>query len=108
MLQKWMWATSIDLKSAYHHWPIHPRDKPFLVFEFYGRFYQHQSLPFGLSVAPREWQRAMEAVVTCMRAQGAFIWVFLDDFFIGGSQSTGSIHTHQKIVTITGRFRGGN
>jgi hypothetical protein len=97
LLQTNMWATSIDLKSAYHHWPIHPRDKPFLVFEFFGRFYQHQSLPFGLSVAPREWQRAMEAVVTCMRAQGAFIWVYLDDFLLVGN-SPQEVYKHTQTL----------
>ena len=54
-------------------------------FEYLGNFFQHQSLPFGLAVAPREWQRAMQAVVKYMRQKGATIWVYLDDFLILGA-----------------------
>lgn len=86
-LKKGMYATKIDIKSAYHHWPIAARDKNFLVFEYQGKYYQHQSLPFGLSVAPREWQRAMEAVVKVLREEGATIWVYLDDFLLIGQDT---------------------
>ena len=56
-----------------------------LCFEYLGKYFQHQSLPFGLAVAPREWQRAMQAVVKYMRQKGATIWVYLDDFLILGA-----------------------
>ena len=90
-----MWATSIDIKSAYLHWPISARDKPYLCFEYAGRYYQHQALPFGLSVAPREWQRAMQAVVNYMRNHGCLIWVYLDDFLLLG-YSAQEVLTHTK------------
>jgi hypothetical protein len=83
-IKKGMYGISIDLKSAYHHWPIHPRDRPFLVFEFKGRYFMHHSLPFGLAVAPREWQRAMMAVVNYCRTHGLLLWVYLDDFLLLG------------------------
>ena len=73
---------SIDIKNAYHHWPIHPRDRPYLCFQWEGKYFCHNSLPFGLSVAPREWQRAMMAVVNFLRVQGVQIWVYLDDFLL--------------------------
>ena len=92
--KKNMWATSIDIKSAYLHWPISDRDKPYLCFEYGGRYFQHQALPFGLSVAPREWQRAMQAVVKYMRKQGALIWVYLDDFLLLG-------YTAEEVATQT-------
>ena len=93
--KKGMWATSIDIKSAYLHWPISARDKPYLCFEYAGRYYQHQALPFGLSVAPREWQRAMQAVVNYMRNHGCLIWVYLDDFLLLG-YSAQEVLTHTK------------
>ena len=84
-LQQGHWGASIDIKDAYLHWPISERDKPMLCFEYLGKYFQHQSLPFGLAVAPREWQRAMQAVVKYMRQMGATIWVYLDDFLILGA-----------------------
>ena len=89
-----MWGTSLDIKSAYHHMPIHPRDKPFLVFEYEGHFFQHESLPFGLAVAPREWQHAMEVIAAHMRARGCLIWIYLDDFLIVGQERKGGAATH--------------
>lgn len=82
-IKKGMWATSVDLKAAYTHLPIHPRDKPWLVFQYEGHFYQHQALPFGLSVAPREWQRLMDPIVQHVRKiTGCLCWVYLDDFLL--------------------------
>ena len=63
MLHKGMWATKVDIKGAYNHLPLAPRDKPYLNFYFEGQYYRHESLPFGLNVAPREWQRCMQPVI---------------------------------------------
>lgn len=86
-LHKGMWATKIDIKSAYLHWPIHERDQPYLCFQFKGEFFMHKALPFGLAVAPREWQRAMSALCHHLRKQGVTLWVYLDDFLIIGHTS---------------------
>ena len=39
-------------------------------------------LPFGLNIAPREWQRLMLPVVNHLREKGVLLWVYLDDFLI--------------------------
>ena len=46
------WATSIDLKDAYLHVPIHIGHREFLQFIYRGTTYQFGCLPFGLSTAP--------------------------------------------------------
>lgn len=97
-LSKGMYACKIDLKNAYLHWPISERDKKFLVFEYQGRYFQHESLPFGLSVAPREWQRAMEAIVKVLRREGATIWVYLDDFLLLGCAKKEVAHYTQLLL----------
>ena len=43
-LQKGMWACKVDIKGAYNHWPLHPRDKPYLTFSLDGKVYQHERL----------------------------------------------------------------
>ena len=79
-----MWAAKVDLKSAYNHLPICPEHRPWLCFQYQEKFYMHNAMPFGLSVAPREWQRLMQPILTHMRALGSQIWIYLDDFLLLG------------------------
>ena len=81
-LQKGMWAAKIDLKAAYNHLPIHPEDRPWLCINYGDKFYKHNALPFGLSIAPREWQRLMHPIITLMRGLGCMLWIYLDDFLL--------------------------
>lgn len=43
---------SWDIKSAYHHLPLHRDVRQYLVFRVGDRFYEPQTLPFGPSLAP--------------------------------------------------------
>ena len=95
-----MWGAKVDLKSAYTHLPISERDKPWLVFQHQGKFYQHQALPFGLAVAPREWQRLMQPILLEMRRRGCLIWVYLDDFLILGASQEQVNEFTQQLVTL--------
>ena len=99
-LHKEMWASKVDIKGAYNHWPLHPKDKPYLTFSLDGKVYQHESLPFGLSVAPREWQRAMQPIIHHLRALGALIWVYMDDFLIVGEDPFQVAHFTQHLVDL--------
>jgi hypothetical protein len=51
-LRQGMWTTSIDLKDAYFHVPIHPSYRKYLRFQVLGRVYQFVALLFGLNTAP--------------------------------------------------------
>ena len=64
-LRPGQYACKIDLKSAYFHMGIHPRDRPYLGVYVDGEFYRWCVLPFGLNVAPREWQRLMQPILYC-------------------------------------------
>ena len=77
-----MWAAKIDLEAAYTHLPIFPPYRKWLAFEYEGKFYVHNALPFGLNCAPREWQRLMKPLLHHMRQHGCLIWVYLDDFLL--------------------------
>jgi hypothetical protein len=78
------WAAKVDLTNAYGHLPLSERDIPYVGFQFRGRYFCHLALPFGLSVAPREWQRLMFPIIKHMRLQGCMCWVYLDDFLVLG------------------------
>jgi hypothetical protein len=47
------WATSIDLRDAYFHIPLHPSTRKYMRFWWKGRLFQFLVLPFGLSPAPK-------------------------------------------------------
>ena len=99
-LHKGMWACKVDIKGAYNHLPIAPRDKPYLNFCYEGQYYRHESLPFGLNVAPREWQRCMLPIINKLRHQGALIWVYLDDFLILGENPQEVAQHTQALLNL--------
>lgn len=78
-LEEGMWATSIDLKDAYLHVPIHPRYQRFLAFRYRGVDYSFRALPFGLATAPRVFTRVSRAVLAYLRRQGVLLFAYLDD-----------------------------
>jgi len=51
-VQKGQWLTSLDLKDAYFHVPIHPESRRYLRFLHQGIVWQFKALPFGLNTAP--------------------------------------------------------
>ena len=81
-LKKGYYDCKLDLKPAYFHMPIAKRDAPWLAFRHRGRVFRWDCLPFGLNIAPREWQRMMLPVVSHLRRKGVLLSVYLDDFLI--------------------------
>ena len=51
-LRQGEWTTSLDLKDAYLHVPVHPAFRKYLRFMHRGVAYHFVALPFGLSTAP--------------------------------------------------------
>ncbi|KAA6353608.1 MAG: hypothetical protein EZS28_050865, partial [Streblomastix strix] len=47
LIMKGDWATSLDLKSAFHHLIIYPPRRPYLAFEPMGKVCQYSAMPFG-------------------------------------------------------------
>ncbi|KAA6360968.1 MAG: hypothetical protein EZS28_043505, partial [Streblomastix strix] len=47
LIRKGDWATSLDLKSAFHHLKVYPPHRPYLAFEAMGKVYQYRAMPFG-------------------------------------------------------------
>ena len=76
------WATSLDLKDAYLHIPIHPSHHKFLAFRYRGVDYCFRALPFGLSTAPRVFTRVTRAVLAFLRRKGILVFAYLDDWLL--------------------------
>ncbi|KAA6324141.1 MAG: hypothetical protein EZS28_054225, partial [Streblomastix strix] len=45
-------ATSLDLKSAFHHLIVFLPHRPYLAFETMGKVYQYRAMPFGTQHSP--------------------------------------------------------
>ena len=74
---------TFDIKSAYHHIPIHDHCKQFLGFSWpcYDQiaYYVFNVLPFGLSSAVYMFTKITKALTKKWRSQGISILMYLDD-----------------------------
>jgi hypothetical protein len=76
------WAASIDLRDAYFHVTIHPRDRCWLRFVWREQVFQFKALPFGLSLSPWVFTAVVKELVSTARRQGIRIPAYLDDWLV--------------------------
>ncbi len=88
---------SLDLKYAYFHIQVAPHHRQFLRFAFEGVAYQYKVLPFGLSLAPCNFTRRMDAALSPLRQMGIRILNYLDDWLIL-SQSEAVSTSHKTLL----------
>ena len=79
VLPQGVFATSIDLKDAYWHIPIHPYYRKFLGFAIGGRKFRFRAMPFGLNIAPRVFTKLCRPILRELRSRGVNVLVYLDD-----------------------------
>ena len=58
-MRKGMWATSIDLKDAYFHIPVHKKFRKFMRIALFGQIFQFKAMPMGLNVSARVFTKVM-------------------------------------------------
>jgi hypothetical protein len=71
---------TLDMKAGYHQVPVKPWFRKLLCFEWQGRVYQWQVLPFGLSTAPRAFTKLCRQLLQRWRAKGVRCSNYIDDF----------------------------
>ena len=76
------WSVSVDLRDAFFHVPIHPRDRKWLRFSWKTRVFQFQVLPFGLSQSPWVFTRMVRELVKWARVRGVRMLSHMDDWLI--------------------------
>ena len=81
-LAKYKVFSTIDLKSVYHQIQLNPRDREFAAFQSGNDLHQRRRLPFSLTNAVPEFQRAINAFVEQNQLRGCF--PYLDDITIAG------------------------
>ncbi|KAL8583503.1 hypothetical protein ACOMHN_056313 [Nucella lapillus] len=94
------WGISIDLKDAYFHLLIHPRDRKYLRFVWRNRIFQFRALPFGL--APALWVFTKVARELCLhvRERGIRIKAYLDDWLLLASSRTLCTQQAQQVLSL--------
>jgi hypothetical protein len=98
---KGCWTTSLDLKDAYLHVPIHTDHQRWLRFQIGDEAYAFRCLPFGLSTAPRVFTRVVTAVGEHLRCRGVNLCQYLDDWLIvSGSEEEARRHTDLVVETV--------
>ncbi|SAM02958.1 hypothetical protein, partial, partial [Absidia glauca] len=83
--------TTLDLKSAFHRFLIHPDDQHKTTFTHNGRQYMFQGCPFGLKPLSAKFQRVMHFIFDDM----PYGHTFVDDVIIHSANMT----DHMKHVT---------
>ena len=100
-IRKGDWATSLDLRDAYFHVRVHPSDRKYLRFNWKGRTFQFNVLPFGLSLAPWAFTRLTRELAIHFRSKGIRIRMYLDDWLIlSQSREECAKHT-QEVIELT-------
>ncbi|XP_047990684.1 uncharacterized protein LOC125229783 [Leguminivora glycinivorella] len=75
---------TIDLTEAYLLIPIGMNDRKYLRFQFNNHIYEFNSMPYGLSVAPRVFTKIMKQVISNLRSRGFKSVIYLDDILCIG------------------------
>ncbi|KAA6396587.1 MAG: putative reverse transcriptase [Streblomastix strix] len=57
------YATSLDLKSAFHHITVSPNSIPYLAFNFNNNNYAYKAMPFGTKHSPIFFEEAIESIL---------------------------------------------
>lgn len=85
-----------DMQAGYHQLPLKPFMKRFLCFEWQGRVYRWNVMPFGLSTAPRAYSKVGRVLLKKWRKQGIRCSGYIDDFFFAVRPS--DLERVQQIV----------
>ena len=93
--------TKVDLKDAYFAIPLNCEDRKLLRFQWQGKLYQFNCLPFGLSSAPWIFTKATKPVVTILRTLGMRIIIYIDDILVmAPSKEIAQQHTDCLIFLL--------
>jgi hypothetical protein len=77
------WMTSLDLRNAFNHIPVHPSLVPYLAFAFQGRCFTYRAVPFGAKHGTRVSTLALGLAVKYARLHWSVkTVVYMDDLLI--------------------------
>ncbi|KAH0808426.1 hypothetical protein GEV33_014365 [Tenebrio molitor] len=96
-LQGGTYFTSLDLKAGYHQIPLSEDSKKYTSFVTPAGQYEYNRVPFGLTNAPRIFQRFMNRILHPAREVAA---IYLDDVLLHGKTVDDALKNLRKIFEI--------
>ena len=100
-LQDSIWATSIDLASAYYHVPIHKAHRKLLRFMVGYKIFQFRALPMGLKSAPWVFTRVIRPIKELAHLRKISLHQYLDDWVIRSRSREQLVKDTQFVVNLT-------
>ena len=86
--------TKLDLSQAYHQLKLDADSQKYLVINTYKGLFHFTRLPYGISSAPRIFQKAMEILLRGIPQ----VTVYIDDILITGKTEADHLHTLEKVL----------
>lgn len=78
------YMASVDLKDAYFFINIANCHRKYLRFNYNGKLYEFNCLPFGLSTAPYVFTKILKPIMEYLRHRNLISVIYLDDIFCVG------------------------
>ena len=100
MLRRHDFMVSIDLKDAFLMFAMNVEFYKYLCFEWENVRYCFQSMPFGLTSAPRIFTKVLKAVLVFLRGRGLRITAWFDDMILMG-ESVPLLLEHLHFARLT-------
>ena len=76
------YTTSVDIRDAFHHVPVHPIFSKFLGFILNRKKFIFRGMPNGLCIGPRVFTKLLKVVIQSLRLKGIKILAFIDDILL--------------------------
>ncbi|RLC31138.1 MAG: hypothetical protein DRH37_03745 [Deltaproteobacteria bacterium] len=99
-----VYTTSVDLKDAYFHVPMHPSHRKYLRFAILGRVFQFKTLPFGLAPAPRIFTQVVKVLLKWCHRKGINMVPYLDDWLLYHTDRELLIEHTRLVVQMAGNL----
>lgn len=87
---------TVDIKSGFHHIPVHENFQTFLGIQWKGKFYVWTVVPFGMSASPFFFHKVIRPIIGYLREQGLRLSVYVDDFILAATEDC--ILRHRDIL----------
>jgi ribonuclease HI len=101
LLRQGDWATSLDVKSAFNHVPVHQTLRPYLAFAYKNKYYTYWGMPFGVQHAPRVFTLLMRQAIQAARDRwGARLVAYMDDVLLMFSDRSTAVTQTREIATF--------
>ena len=84
---------TLDIKSGFHHIPVHLAHQDYLGFEWQGKFYKWKVTPFGLNCSPYYFCKTLKHAIQKARESGLRVSVFVDDIILMSDKTQVEDHT---------------